>query len=160
MQKKTKTVFWIASTGGHLRQLLGMSSAYEKYNSHIFTEKTNSTKVLKECYGKRMHYFVFGSKVHIFSYLFKFCWNIIKSLIYFIRYSPDYIVTTGTHTAVPMCYIAKLFNKRVIYIETRSSFDKITKAGQLVYKKADLFVIQRKSLQDLVPNAILCEVEE
>ena len=57
-------------------------------------------------------------------------------------------------------YIAHLFKKKVIYIETRSSFDKITKAGQLVYKKADLFIIQRKSLQSLVPNAVLCEVEE
>ena len=44
--------------------------------------------------------------------------------------------------------------------EILPTLDKITKAGQLVYKKADLFVIQRKSLQDLVPNAILCEVEE
>ena len=157
---RKKTVFWIASTGGHLRQLLGMSTAFEKYNSHIFTEKTNSTKVLKETYGKRMHYFVFGSKVRLFSYLFKFSWNIFKSFYYFFRYRPDFVVTTGTHTAVPMCYIAHIFKKRVIYIETRSSFDKITKAGQLVYKKADLFVIQRKSLQNLVPNAVLCEVEE
>lgn len=155
-----KTVFWIASTGGHLRQLLGMSDAYEKYNSHIFTEKTNSTKVLKDKYGKRMHYFVFGSKVHLFSYLFKFSWNIILSFVYFIRFKPDFVISTGTHTAVPMCYIAHFFKKKVIYIETRSSFDKITKAGQLIYKKADLFVIQRKSLQHLVPNAVLCEVEE
>ena len=84
----------------------------------------------------------------------------MKSIYYFILFRPDVIVTTGTHTAVPMCYIAHFFKKKVIYIETRSSFDKITKAGQLVYKIASLFVIQRNSLQKLVPNAILCEVEE
>ena len=155
-----KTVFWIASTGGHLRQLLGMEAAFNRYNSHIFTEKTDSTKSLKNSYGKRMHFFVFGSRIHLFSYLIKFSYNILKSLYYFILYRPDYIISTGTHTAVPMCYIAHFFKKKVIYIETRSSFDKITKAGQLIYKIADLFVIQRKSLQHLVPNAVLCEVEE
>ena len=155
-----KTIFFVASTGGHLRQLLGLAPMFDKYNSHIFTEKTNSTKVLRETYKGRMHYFVFGSKIHLISYLFKFSWNILKSLFYFFRYRPDFIITTGTHTAVPLCYIAHAFKRKVIYVETRSSFDKITKAGQLVYKKADLFVIQRKSLQDLVPNAVLCEVEE
>lgn len=155
-----KTVFFIASTGGHLRQLLGLQQMFEKYNSHIFTEKTNSTQVLRNTYGNKIHYFVFGSKVHLFSYLFKFSFNCFLSLLYFFRYRPDFIVTTGTHTAVPMCYIAHFFKKKVVYIETRSSFDKITQAGKIVGKKVDLFVIQRKSLQSLMPNAVLCEVEE
>ena len=155
-----KKVFFIASTGGHLRQLLALSPLFSKYDSHIFTEKTNSTLILKKSYGKRMHYFVFGSKIHLFSYLFKFSYNILRSFFYFFLYMPDFVVTTGTHTAVPMCFIAHFFGKKVIYIETRSSFSKITKAGQLVYKKSDLFVIQRKSLQVLVPKAVLCEVEE
>lgn len=155
-----KTIFFIASTGGHLRQLLGLQQMFEKYNSHIFTERTNSTKVLKDTYGKKMHYFVFGSKVHLFSYLFKFSYNCLLSFIYFLKFKPDFVITTGTHTAVPLCYIAHFFKKKVIYIETRSSFDKITQAGKIVSKIADLFVIQRKSLQSLIPNAVLCEVEE
>ncbi len=160
MKNKRKKVFFIASTGGHLRQLLALAPMFSKYDSYIFTEKTKSTLVLKNTYGKYMNYFIFGSKVHLFSYLFKFSFNILLSLYYFFRYTPDFIVTTGTHTAVPMCYIAHFFRKKVIYIETRSSFNKITKAGQLVYEKADLFVIQRKSLQPFVPKAVLCEVEE
>ena len=160
MKKLQAKVFFIASTGGHLRQLLALSPMFSKYDSYIFTEKTKSTIGLKKTYAKRMHYFIFGSKVHLFSYMFKFSYNILLSLYYFIRYSPDFVITTGTHTAVPMCYIAHFFKKKVIYVETRSSFNKITKAGQLVYKIADLFVIQRKSLQTLVPKAVLCEVEE
>ena len=93
-------------------------------------------------------------------YLFKFAFNCMKSLVYFFRFMPDYVITTGTHTAVPLCVIASVFRRKVVYIETRSSFSKITKAGQMVYRIADLFVIQRKSLQPLVPNAVLCEVEE
>ena len=156
----SKRVFWIASTGGHFMELLGLSVLYESYDSHIFTEKTNSTSVLKDNYGKRMHYFVFGSRVRMIPYLFKFAFNCMKSLVYFFRVMPDYVITTGTHTAVPLCVIASVFRRKVVYIETRSSFSRITKAGQMVYRIADLFVIQRKSLQPLVPNAVLCEVEE
>ena len=158
--RQPKKVFWAASTGGHLRQLLGLSALYGNYDSHIFTEKTGSTIALKDRYGNRMHYFVFGSRVHMIPYLFKFAFNCMKSLLYFFRFMPDYVITTGTHTAVPLCVIASVFRRKVVYIETRSSFSKITKAGQMVYRIADLFVIQRKSLQPLVPNAVLCEVEE
>lgn len=159
-RKPSKRVFWVASTGGHFMELSRLFALYESYDSHIFTEKTNSTSGLKDIYGKRLHYFTFGSRVHIFSYLFKFAFNCIKSLLYFFRFMPDYVITTGTHTAVPLCVIASVFHRKVIYIETRSSFSKITKAGQLVYRIADLFVIQRPSLQLFVPNAVLCEVEE
>lgn len=155
-----KKVFFVASTGGHLRQLLALNPIFSNYDFNLFTEKTNSTLVLKNMYGKRMHFFVFGSKVHLFFYLFKFSYNCLLSLVYFIRYKPDFIITTGTHTAVPLCFIAHFFRKKVIYIETRSSFDKITKAGQIVNKISDLFIIQRKSLQNLVSNSVLCEVQE
>lgn len=156
----SKKIFWVASTGGHFMELLGLSSLYKNYDSHIFTEKTNSTSILKDSYGKRLHYFAFGSKIHIFSYLFKFSFNCMKSFLYFFRFMPDYVITTGTHTAVPLCFIASFFHRKVVYIETRSSFSKITRAGQMVYRIADLFVIQRPSLQTVVPNAVLCEVEE
>ena len=57
-------------------------------------------------------------------------------------------------------YSANNHRNQNYYYPHRKSFNKITKAGQLVYEKADLFVIQRKSLQPFVPKAVLCEVEE
>ncbi len=46
-------------------------------------------------------------KKYPISYIFKFIANSFISLYYFFKYQPEVIVTTGTHTAVPMCYIAK-----------------------------------------------------
>ena len=155
-----KTVFWIASTGGHLRQMLGLSPIFGKYDSYLITEKTDSTMKLKQEYGKRCRFVVSSSRAHFFIYLLRFSFVCIQSFIIFLRFRPDYVITTGTHTAVPFCYIAHYFGKKVIYIETRSSFHKITWAGRIISRFADLFVVQRRSLLGLIPNAVLCEVEE
>ena len=88
------------------------------------------------------------------SYVFKFSFNILKSLVLFMKIKPDVIVTTGTHTAVPMCYWGKLFRKKVIFIETFANSDTKSMAGKLVYPIADTFIVQWESMLKEYPNAI------
>ena len=102
-----KRVLFISSTGGHLNELLQLSPLFEKYDSYLITEKTKSTKNLKYKY-KNVNYLVYGTRKNLFTYFFKFIYNIFKSLVLYIKIRPKAIVTTGTHTAVPMCYIGKL----------------------------------------------------
>ena len=66
---------------------------------------------------------------------------------------PDIVITTGTHTAVPMCFIAKIFNKKVIYIETFASVTGGSLAGKIVYPIADEFIVQWKEMLEKYPNA-------
>ena len=62
---------------------------------------------------KKLHYFIFDSKVHLFSYLFKFSFYCFISLVYFLHHKPDFVVTIRTHTAaVPMCFIAHFFQEK------------------------------------------------
>ena len=86
-------------------------------------------------------------------YLFVIPVNIIKSIIYFLKFKPDVVVTTGAHTSVVMCYLAKIFKKKVIYIESFANIETRTLTGRLVYKIADVFIVQWKSLLKLYPNA-------
>lgn len=144
---------FIASTGGHLDELLQLKPLFNKYNSYIVTEKTKSTIDLKYKYQK-INYLVYGTKDHLFSYIFKFIYNFIKSLILFIKIRPKVIVTTGTHTAVPMCYIGKLFFRKIIYIETIANSKTKTLSGKLVYPIADTFIVQWESMIKLYPKAI------
>lgn len=149
-----KRVIFISSTGGHLSELLQLEPLFGQYDSYLVTEKTKSTEGLLQKYPQRVHFLVYGTKSHLISYLFKFLFNIIKSLVLMIRIRPDVVVTTGTHTAVPMCYIAKLFRKKVIYIETFANSKTKTKAGSLIYPIADVFIVQWEAMLDLYPNAI------
>ena len=151
--KKNKRVLFISSTGGHLDELLQLKILFKKYNSYIITEKTKSTISLKDSYSN-VNYLAFGTKDHLFSYIFKFIYNLIKTIILFIKIRPSIIVTTGTHTAVPMCYIGKLFFRKIIYIETIANSKTKTLSGKLVYPIADTFIVQWVSMLELYPRAI------
>lgn len=150
---KNKKVLFISSTGGHLDELLQLKELFKKYDSYIITEKTKSTVDLKNKYSK-VNYLVYGSKDHFITYIFKFIYNVFKSLILFIKIRPKVIVTTGTHTAVPMCYIGKLFFRKIIYIETIANSETKTLSGKLVYPIADTFIVQWESMLKLYPKAI------
>ena len=127
---------------------------FNKYNYHIITEKDKTTKDLKKEYGKKINYLVYGTKSKKFTYPFKFFYNCLKSLILFIKIRPQYIVTTGTHTAVPMCYLAKLFKRKVIFIETFANSKTKTLSGKIIYPIADLFIVQWEEMLKLYPKAI------
>ena len=75
-------------------------------------------------------------------------------LYYFVKYNPDVIVTTGANTAAAMCCFGKLFGKKVIFIETFANNSSPTKAGRIIYKFADYFIVQWESMLQYYPNAI------
>ena len=149
-----KKVVFISSTGGHLNELLQLKPLMMEYDSYIITEKTKSNISLKDKFDK-VYYLVYGTKKNLFTYFFKFSFNILKSFILFLKIRPKAVVTTGTHTAIPMCYIAKLFGCKVIYIETFANSKSKTVAGKLVYPIADTFIVQWESMLELYPKAIL-----
>lgn len=149
-----KKVLFIASTGGHLNELMQLKPMFKKYDYHIITEKDKSTVSLKDDYGKKIDYLVFGTKDHMLTYPFKFIYNCFKSLVLYIKIRPKYIITTGTHTAVPICYIGKLFRSKIIFIETFANINTKTLSGKLIYPIADLFIVQWESMLKLYPKAV------
>ncbi len=150
-----KKVLFISSTGGHLSEMMQLSKMFDKYDYHIITEYTESTKNLKNKHEGRVDYLVFGTKDHLFSYIFKFGFNILKSFYLFFKVRPKYVISTGTHTAVPMCYIAKLFGAKIIFIETFANSTTKTLSGKMIYPIANLFIVQWESMLKLYPKAKL-----
>ena len=148
-----KKVLFISSTGGHLNELLQLVPIFENYDSYLITEKTKSTVSLKNKFNK-VNYLVYGTKDHILSYIIKFLYNCIKSLILYIKIRPKVIITTGTHTAVAMCYIGRLFGSKVIFIETFANRTSKTLSGRIVYPIANTFIVQWESMLELYPKAI------
>jgi beta-1,4-N-acetylglucosaminyltransferase len=143
---------FISSTGGHLNELLMLKSIFNEYDYSLITEYDKTTKDLGKKY-KNVSYLVYGTKDHLFTYIFKFLWNIIKSIYIYIKYKPNVIVTTGTHTAVPMCYLGHWFGSKVIFIETFANSKTQTMSGKMIYPIADTFVVQWPEMKKLYPNA-------
>ncbi len=149
----SKKVMFISSEGGHFSELLQLTKTMNKYNSFIVTEKNFLSEECKANYGTRIK-FLLNTKPKKLSYIILAPINILYSLYYFIKINPDVIITTGTHTAVAMCYIAKLFGKKIIYIETFANLESKTLTGRLVHPIADVFVVQWESMLKLYPDAI------
>lgn len=147
-----KRVLFISSTGGHLRELMKLEPLFKYYDYSIITEKDSTTENLKDKY--KIYYVPYSTRSKIITYLFKYTFVVFKSIFLFIKIKPDVIVSTGTHTAVPICFLAKIFNKNVVYIETYANITRKTLTGKIIYPISDLFIVQWEKMKKMYPRAI------
>ena len=149
-----KKVLFISSTGGHLNELLQLSPLFEKYDYNIITEKDKANLSLKEKYGNRLYFLPYGTRAKLFSYIFKYLFLCIKTVYLYLKLRPKVIITTGTHTAGPMCILGKLCGSKIIYIETFANRNRKTATGRLIYPIADLFIVQWEEMLKIYPKAV------
>ncbi len=150
---KKKKVMFISSTGGHFNELSQLKPLLKKYDYYIVTEKEKDKMYLKEKYKNKVSYLVYGTKDHMLTYPFKLLYNTLKSFFIYLKFRPKVIITTGAHTAGPMCLIGKIFGSKIIFIESMANIKTKTITGRIVYKFADLFIVQWESMLSLYPKA-------
>lgn len=149
MNTLNKKICFAASSGGHFEQIMMLKPLMEKYDSFILTEKTKydvngkiaNMKYLRQVNRKE------------WNWLFAIAYNTIKSLFIFLKEKPDMIVCTGALAMLPMCIICKIFKKKLIFIESFAKITSPTQTGKFLYKYADEFYVQWKSMLNVYPNA-------
>lgn len=149
-----KKVLFISSSGGHLNEMLQLKSMFDKYDYHIITEKDDSTLWVKEKYKDKVDYLLAITRSHMITYLLGAPLNIIKSFWLYFKVKPKYIVTTGVHTAVPMCLIGHFLGSKVIYVDSFSNIHSKNLTGKILYNYTDLFIVQWDSMLELYPKAV------
>ena len=149
-----KKVLFIASTGGHLDELLQLSNLFNKYDYYIITEKDKSTMDLVNKYHGKVSFLLYGTRQNKILFPFVFIFNCFKSISLYVKIRPEFIVSTGTHTAVPICYIGKLFGSKIIFIETFANKSSKTLSGKIIYPISNLFIVQWKEMLKLYPKAV------
>ncbi|MBX9186041.1 PssD/Cps14F family polysaccharide biosynthesis glycosyltransferase [Clostridium sp. K04] len=143
-------ICFIASTGGHFEQLMMLKPLMDKYESFIVTEKTEYSVIEDD----RKIYYLNQVNRHEKTFIFKMALNFIKSLNLFIKERPDVVISTGALATIPMCIFAKVFKKKIIFIESFAKVNSPTLTGKLVYKFADQFYVQWEQMKEHYPNAI------
>lgn len=143
-------ICFAASSGGHFEQLMMLKPLMEKYDSIIITEKTKY-KALSEI-QKTYYMSQINRKELLFP--FKFLGCIIKSFYIFLKEKPDLVISTGVLATIPICRIAKLFGKKLIYIESFAKVTSPTLSGKNLYPIADQFYVQWESMKEIYPDAI------
>lgn len=120
------------SGGGHLTELLQVKEAFRGHNTFFLTNFREDTKELKNAY------FIDDPKRNPLI-LIK---SIFQSLSIFRKEKPDIVFTTGAGVAVPICYLAKIAGKKVIFLESFCRVKLPSFSGRLIYPIADLFLVQ------------------
>lgn len=147
---QNKKICLISSSGGHLEQIKQLKEIINKYDCFFVVTRTKATESMKY-----KHYIVSdmnrSNKLALICRMIKMFFEQFKI---FIKENPDIIITTGAGVVIPMCIIAKVFRKKVIYIESFARINTPNKTGKLIYKFADLFIIQWEELKKYYPNAI------
>lgn len=147
-----KKICYVASSGGHLEEILGLEGMDKEYPSLLITEKTK----YKPPYWQQNVYYM--PQVNRREKLCMLWLAVIffKSLFLLLRENPDVIITTGALMSIPVCIVARLYGKKVIYIESiaRVKTRSATGAFFYKYKVANLFILQWDTLKALYPNAV------
>ncbi len=143
-------IAYIASSGGHLEQLMMLRPLMEKYESCVITEKT----AYKAAPTGQTTYYVQQVNRHELAFVPKMLGIACKSLWIFLKEKPDVVISTGALAVIPFCLIAKLFGRKLVFIE---SFAKVTSGnltGKFLYKFADRFYVQWESMLKVYPKAV------
>ena len=145
-----KKVCFAASSGGHYEQLLMLKPLMEKYDSFIITEETaykTAANGIKTYYLKQVNR---REKACLPNMII----NIFRSLKLYRLEKPDVVICTGVLAMIPMCLIAKLHKKELVYIESFAKVTSATMTGKLLYQFADQFYVQWPQMKAIYPKAI------
>ena len=145
-----KKICFAASSGGHFEQLVMLKPLMEKYDSFVITEETPYKAKVK---GQKMYYMKQVNRKEK-TFIPRMIVNTFRALKIYRREKPDVVICTGVLAMIPMCLIAKLHGKKLIYIESFAKVTSATLTGKLLYKYADQFYVQWPEMQKIYPKAI------
>jgi UDP-N-acetylglucosamine:LPS N-acetylglucosamine transferase len=142
---KKKKICLAVSTGGHLKEILQLKKFYEKHEYYFVTLKRPDGLDLAK--REKVHFVKCPSRN-----LAYFIQNIFQSLWIFLKERPDIVISAGADTALATCFIAKLFGKKIVYIESFCRPFKPSITGKLVYRIADIFIYQWEEMGKYYPK--------
>ena len=139
------------SVGGHLTQMRQLEKFYKQHTYFFITEDTLMTRELAK-----------HEPVYLLRLINRKKWNFpvlffmifFKTWYFLYKEKPDLIICTGALSSFPTCLLAKLMRKKVVYIESFAKMNSPTLTGRLVYKFADMFIVQWESMLRFYPNAV------
>lgn len=135
-----------ASAGGHLTELLQLSESWNGFDVFFVSDRRLNALQLSK---REKMYFVSCPRRNPF----KFLLNLVQSFKIFLREKPSVVVSTGADTAIGICLVAKLFGKKVIFIESFCRIHSPSLSGKIMYPLADEFFVQWKENLSFFPKA-------
>ena len=136
-----RNVLFVASSGGHLVQLLRLEKLYINNKSVLLTTDINYTQ------NKNFINVIHINDVNEKSNIIKLSITLFNSIIIILKYKPEIIITTGALPGLITLIVGKvLFRKKTIWIDSIANATEISKSGKYAKKFSDLWLTQWKHL--------------
>ena len=150
LNKEKQKMCFAASLGGHLEEIAKLDVLEKQNDIFLVTEKGGFSE-LNIC--KRVYHLGQINRKEIF-FIPKYITTFFRSFCILLKEKPNNIISTGALVTFPICLLGKLMRKRVIYIESFARVDTASLTGKLMYRIADLFIVQWEGLLEIFPKAI------
>lgn len=156
---KDRAIIFVYGEGGHKAQMnrllqLIQPECMSGFEYLGICENDNSLPRLKTNYSFPPLRDKYSHLKSVYRFPFSFYLYLKLLIKLHLNYNIQAVVSTGPGIAVVVSVFCKLLRKKVVYIETWSRFETRSHTGWIMYKLADRFYIQNKSLQKYYPNAI------
>jgi UDP-N-acetylglucosamine:LPS N-acetylglucosamine transferase len=69
-------------------------------------------------------------------------------------FRPQAVLSSGPSVAVPVCILARVMGIKVIFVETGSRVTALSMTGRMMYRVANLFIVQWPELAERCPRAV------
>lgn len=136
----------VCSAGGHLTEALAATSQLATPRYFV----THDEPHVKASLESEEVYYVVDPHVSPLLYLK----NMWQSLLIFLKKRPKIVITTGAGIAIATCLLVKLFGGTLIFVESGARVTAPSKTGRLLYRYADVFIVQWKPLLVHYPRAV------
>lgn len=139
------------SSGGHLTEVLQLKRLLEATDHLFVTEDLPLTRRLLD--GQPCRFVRPNGRNRDWVFWRNFLINWLLAVPILLKFRPHAIVTTGSHTAIPFCYLGKLMGCRIVYILSFCRIDSKAAAATAVYPIADLFFVQWEQMRSAYPKS-------
>lgn len=145
-----KKICLAASSGGHLEEISKIVGIKGKRELFLLTEKCSFNK---PDFCDNIYYVSQINRKEL-TFIFKIIYIFFSSIRIMIKENPDCIISTGALATFPICLIGKIMRKKIIYIESFARIETPSLTGKLMYKIADLFIVQWEDMKQFFPEAV------
>ena len=141
-------ILLIASTGGHLAQLLPLHDFWRRHERRWVTfQKADALSALADEHVIWAHHPTTRNLP-----------NAVRNLGLAVRtlrdFRPDVIVTTGAGVSLPFFVVARFLGIRTVYIEVFDRIDSPTLTGRLSFPMADAMCEQWEHAHPVYPGSV------
>lgn len=146
-QTSPREVLLVASSGGHLLELLQLADLWPRERRHWVTfQEGDAISLLAGEQTTWAHYPTNRSIPNLIR-------NLGMALSMVHRDRIQAIVTTGAGVAVPFAIAGRLFGVNVVYIESMARITSPSLTGRLIYPFVDTFIVQWPGLERFFKRA-------